>query len=318
MAQLFTATHLSAKCNISLEDAQECIAQFDAEGDGTLTIDEFDNLVDQISAQISDDRMSALDLADACNLTEQEAAQIIDEYDPEGDGFLELEEFEDLKQQISSQQQMPGDAMNAVQPEEAAEETVSSEHCAPEENGNPTAGPSSSKRPSDSTETAPKQHVDFPAAIPMAVPLEENPERLEQEKERLRRIQRERVQRQKQQQQQYDEHSAGGDDDDDDDDHEESGQGQKFKHQWKFGMNFDPKTKSVVIYVSDAVTAKKWGLTLTDSDFAGSIRTEYRKLGGTLQSGTIKYEYPPGGVGELGVEITGPNQERYSYRLPQQ
>ena len=126
--------------------------------------------------------------------------------------------------------------------------------------------------------------------------------REQQEKERIKQIQQQRQQRQQQQQQQFNENNKPP---------------QEFKHKWKFGMNFDPKNEYVVIYISDEITAKNWGITLKKEDFNGPIRQEYRKLGGTVSTGSIKYTYPEHG-GPLGVLIEGKNNERYQYQCPQQ
>ena len=37
----------------------------------------------------------------------------------------------------------------------------------------------------------------------------------------------------------------------------------EFKHKWKFEMNFDPKMENVIIHISDEITSKSWGITLT-------------------------------------------------------
>ena len=65
---------------------------------------------------------------------------------------------------------------------------------------------------------------------------------------------------------------------------------------------------------SDEITSKNWGVTLGKEDFSVPIRQEYRKLGQTISTGTIKYEFPPDG-GELAVAITGNDGEQYKYRL---
>merc|ERR1711933_461915 len=71
----------------------------------------------------------------------------------------------------------------------------------------------------------------------------------QQEKERLKQIQQQRQQRQQEQQKQYDNDNK-------------SEEVQQFKHKWKFGMNFDPKNENVVVYISDEITKKNWGITL--------------------------------------------------------
>ena len=82
-------------------------------------------------------------------------------------------------------------------------------------------------------------------------------------------------------------------------------------------MNFDPKNENVVIYISDEITLKNWGITLTKQNFNGPIRQEYRKLGAVISNGSIKYDYPANG-GDLGVHIEGKNKEKYDYSCPQQ
>eukprot|EP01083_Nonionella_stella_P303041 1047339_1 len=119
-----TAEELAASCNISLQDAQDCIQQYDEDGNGTLDPEEFAALKEQILAQQreeltdqlshdqfhdtidadGDGKLSAAELAAACNLTAEEAQNIIFQYDQDGDGMLDAEEFEDLKEQILSQQ----------------------------------------------------------------------------------------------------------------------------------------------------------------------------------------------------------------------
>merc|ERR1712228_1103206 len=90
---------------------------------------------------------------------------------------------------------------------------------------------------------------------------------------------------------------------------------QEFKHKWKFGMNFDPKNEYVVIYISDEITGKNWGITLKKQDFNGSILAEYRKLSKAVSSRNIKYTYPEN-EGLLDVLIEGRNNERYNYQCP--
>merc|ERR1712113_743462 len=130
----------------------------------------------------------------------------------------------------------------------------------------------------------------------------------QKEKERIKQIQRQRQERQKQQQQQYKENNNNQNSQPA---APSSSASQQFKHKWKFGMNFDPKNECVVIYISDEITQKNWGITLKKEDFNGPIRQEYRKLGGTVSSGSIKYTYPENG-GSLGVLIEGKNNERYN------
>merc|ERR1712157_576181 len=109
---------------MGLQDAADCIYQFDADGDGMLDAQEFEDLKQQILSQQMDDmtnnlnamdvhanidadgdgKLSAAELATACNITEQEATNIIAQYDADGDGQLDIDEFNDLKTQILSQQ----------------------------------------------------------------------------------------------------------------------------------------------------------------------------------------------------------------------
>merc|ERR1712129_356072 len=92
----------------------------------------------------------------------------------------------------------------------------------------------------------------------------------QKEKEKVRQIQLQQQERQKQQEKEFDDAKKN------------KNGAQNFKHKWKFGMNFDPKNESVVVYISDEVTDKNWGITLNKSDFNGPIRQEYRKLGATV------------------------------------
>lgn len=89
----------------------------------------------------------------------------------------------------------------------------------------------------------------------------------------------------------------------------------KEEHKWNFKMHFDEKKKSVIIFISDEITRKNWGITLKKQDFDGSIRAEYRKLGKAVSSGSIKYTYPEN-EGPLGVLIEGRNNEKYNYQCP--
>jgi len=122
-----SAEELAAACNISVEEAADVIRQYDANGDGYLDPDEFEQLKAQILAQQTeliashqfsqldndgDGRISAAELAAAVNIPEEEAAYIIQQYDPNGDGFLDESEFMDLKQQILDQQQQDNMAVN--------------------------------------------------------------------------------------------------------------------------------------------------------------------------------------------------------------
>ena len=305
----FTATDLAEACNISVEEAEECIQQYDEYGDGTLDTEDFANLKEQILAEIEkaqaleeqaleeqaleeqaleeqrekvaqvidehtdihsiddnkDGKVSAYELAQATGITTEEAELLIHQYDENGDGYLQPQEFENLKQEILQKQE---------------------------------------------------------------------------QKRRLEQQQRERQQRQQQQQQQYADNNDndnyndnynnnynsnnnyggnnyGNNHNNNDSINPNDDKPQEFKHKWKFGMNFDPKNENVVIYISDEITQKNWGITLTKQNFGGAIRQEYRKLGGVISNGSIKYDYPPNG-GPLGVTIEGKNGERYVYSCPQQ
>eukprot|EP01084_Bolivina_argentea_P069044 125679_1 len=120
-----SAAELAIACDITELDAQNIILQYDADGDGTLDKNEFENLKQQILSQqrdiISDQilhnqqyndidvnndgKLSAAELAIACDITELDAQNIILQYDADGDGMLDKNEFEDLKQQILSQKE---------------------------------------------------------------------------------------------------------------------------------------------------------------------------------------------------------------------
>eukprot|EP01083_Nonionella_stella_P170145 578361_1 len=386
-----TAEELAASCNISLQDAQDCIQQYDEDGNGTLDPEEFAALKEQILAQQreeltdqlshdqfhdtidadGDGKLSAAELAAACNLTAEEAQNIIFQYDQDGDGMLDAEEFEDLKEQILSQQrdQMTdklgaNDTLDTLDNNNDGQLTAKelSEACGISEvqarniiqqydvDGDGSLDPqefetlkqqvlkqqrekaaSNINNYSDmnamddnkdglvsASELAQACNISQKEAELLIQQYDKNGggflnqqefETLKQsilkeqrEKERLKQIQKDRQLRQQQQQQQY------GDQDN---------KPQEFKHKWKFGMNFDPKGESVVIYISDEVTSKNWGITLKKEDFNGPIRQEYRKLGQVVSTGTIKYDYPQNG-GPLGVLIEGQNNAKYTYSCPQQ
>ena len=119
-----SASELATACNITEQEAQNIIYQYDADGDGMLNHEEFEDLKQQILSQQreqltdhlahghfhdemdenNDGKLSASELAKACNITQEEAMNIIYQYDADGDGMLDPNEFEDLKQQILSQQ----------------------------------------------------------------------------------------------------------------------------------------------------------------------------------------------------------------------
>eukprot|EP01083_Nonionella_stella_P166068 554074_1 len=118
------ANELANACNISVVEAQNIIAQYDVDGDGKLDAQEFEQLKQQILEQQrqamsnkmganqeyneldanDDGRVDANELGKACNISEQEARNIIAQYDVDGDGKLDAQEFEQLKQQILEQQ----------------------------------------------------------------------------------------------------------------------------------------------------------------------------------------------------------------------
>eukprot|EP01083_Nonionella_stella_P194288 716678_1 len=118
------ANELANACNISVVEAQNIIAQYDVDGDGKLDAQEFEQLKQQILEQQrqamsnkmganqeyneldanDDGRVDANELGKACNISEQEARNIIAQYDVDGDGKLDAQEFEQLKDQIMEEQ----------------------------------------------------------------------------------------------------------------------------------------------------------------------------------------------------------------------
>ena len=119
-----SAKELAYACSITILEAEEIIKQYDANGDGLLDQEEFEDLknqilqqqghqmVNQINANTDfsrfdndgDGRLTANELAQACGMSIEEAQNIIYQYDANGDGTLDPDEFEDLKQQILAQQ----------------------------------------------------------------------------------------------------------------------------------------------------------------------------------------------------------------------
>mmetsp|Transcript_39482 Transcript_39482/g.63155 ORF Transcript_39482/g.63155 Transcript_39482/m.63155 type:complete len:309 (+) Transcript_39482:102-1028(+) len=307
MADRYSAAELAAACGLTEMEAAECIAQFDEDGDGTLAAQDFEDLKSQIIAQQQadggDGRLSAEELAAACNITPMEAQNIIMQYDADGDGTLNPDEFEDLKQQILKQQreaaaQQIDENTNFQQMDDNKDNRLSAKELAAACN---------------ITELQASNLIQQYDVNNDGYLNEEEFDTLKQQilKEQAAKLQQERQQRQAEQNAQYNANknaaaASGGDD-----------AVQEFKHKWKFGMNFDPKNENVVIYVSDEVTSKNWGTTLKKNDFNGPIRQEYRKLGGVISSGTIKYDYPKQG-GPLQVHIMGKNGEEYHYSCPQQ
>ena len=106
-----SANELAQACNITVQEARDIIKVYDANGDGFLDPQEFEELKQQILQQQGTDaqrKYGANELASACNLTKQEAQAIINEYltgDPSNNGLLDYQDFEDLKSQILQQQQ---------------------------------------------------------------------------------------------------------------------------------------------------------------------------------------------------------------------
>eukprot|EP00483_Globobulimina_turgida_P007588 UN07603 len=118
-----SAKELAIACDISELEATNIILQYDADGDGMLDQDEYEDLKQQVLSQQrenmtdkmgknnnfedmdvnNDQKLSAKELAVACDITELEANNIIEQYDIDGDGTLNKQEFEDLKQQILQQ-----------------------------------------------------------------------------------------------------------------------------------------------------------------------------------------------------------------------
>merc|ERR1712154_504956 len=112
-----SASELAAQCNITEQEAQNIIYQYDQDGDGMLDEEEFEDLKQQILSQQreqmtdklalndkhdqidadGDGKLSASELAAHCNITEQEAKNIILQYDQDGDGMLDQIEFDELK-----------------------------------------------------------------------------------------------------------------------------------------------------------------------------------------------------------------------------
>jgi len=318
-----SAKELAEECNISELEAQNIILQYDEDGDGQLNPDEFENLKQQILSQQreqmtdklgandtfenidnnSDNKLSAKELAEACNISEIQASNIIQQYDIDGDGTLDKEEFEQLKEQILEQQR------NKISSEINKEIDLNKM----DKNKD---GKISSLELANSTGITEKeaklliqQYDSNGDGYLNNKEFQELKLKILQEQEqknRLQQQQKERQQRQQQQQQQYDTINPNKDN-----------KPQEFKHKWKFGMNFDPKNENIVIYISDEITSKNWGITLTKENFSGAIRQEYRKLGGVISNGSIKYDYPQNG-GPLGVNIEGKNGEKYVYSCPQQ
>jgi len=312
-----TAKEFAVACDITEEDAVDVIRQYDEDGDGTLDVQDFEELKAQVMAQ-----KNAMNTE--CTAPDENESAEIGINDQQSDRE-EVEQI-DSTQTVSSDIDTISKSVATKSTEAPQSNTKSEPKHDPISSGLPTAKTVSTQSPN---RVNPVSSVSASMGLPAAKPIQMPSKEQEQEQlERMRKIQLDRLQRQQIQQQQYDQFAAGkplsekqrnklnsSDDEDDSDDGNEGGS--TFKHKWNFGMNFDPKTKSVVLLVSDAITDKKWGVSLSESDFSGPIRQEYRKLGTTLQGGTITYEYPPNG-GDLGVVIDGANGEKYTYTLPQQ
>mmetsp|Transcript_7279 Transcript_7279/g.6520 ORF Transcript_7279/g.6520 Transcript_7279/m.6520 type:complete len:488 (-) Transcript_7279:31-1494(-) len=320
-----SAAELAQACNISELEAQNIILQYDEDGDGQLNQDEFENLKQQILSQQrdnmtdklganqefddldanSDKKLSAKELAEACNISELQASNIIQQYDQDADGLLDKEEFEILKAQVLEQQRDKASAaineysdVNAM--DDNKDGKVSAYELAQATGITQKEAELLIQQYDDNGDgyLQPDEFEKLKAKI-----LEE-----QEQKRRLEQQQRERQQRQQEQQNQYGNNDSINPNED---------KPQEFKHKWKFGMNFDPKNENVVIYISDEITEKNWGITLTKQNFDGAIRQEYRKLGGVISNGSIKYDYPQNG-GPLGVNIEGKNGEKYVYSCAQQ
>ena len=290
-----------------MEDAQQCISQYDEEGDGSLAQEEFDNIRDQIIAQqgggaeddndnqpnlaVSDTRYSAQDLAAACNLSEDEALSIISQYDPDGDGALSHDDFaQQQKQQQEQEQEQEHVALDSF---DAADEDNDGKLSAQELAEDEAAGiiqrydedgdgmldkdefaqlkaqvmaPRQEREHQEAAaldmsgmdedqdgkvsaeELAKATHVSLSEAQPVIQQHDQNGDgmldadefeqlkaQVVREKERLQQIQKERQQRQQAQQEQYADASNSNSN------AEHNADGQQFKHKWKFGMNFEHK-----------------------------------------------------------------------------
>eukprot|EP00484_Ammonia_sp_Unknown_P005942 CAMPEP_0197073034 /NCGR_PEP_ID=MMETSP1384-20130603/210398_1 /TAXON_ID=29189 /ORGANISM="Ammonia sp." /LENGTH=523 /DNA_ID=CAMNT_0042511859 /DNA_START=95 /DNA_END=1667 /DNA_ORIENTATION=- len=336
-----TAEELAAACNITPMEAQNIITQYDADGDGMLNPDEFEDLKQQILKQQreaaaqqidentnfqqmddnKDNRLSAKELAAACNITELQASNLIQQYDVNNDGYLNEEEFDTLKQQILKEQAAKLQQERQQRQAEQNAQYNANKNAAAASGGDDAVQEFKHKWKFGMNFDPKNENVVIYASNLIqqydvnndGYLNEEEFDTLKQQilKEQAAKLQQERQQRQAEQNAQYNANknaaaASGGDD-----------AVQEFKHKWKFGMNFDPKNENVVIYVSDEVTSKNWGTTLKKNDFNGPIRQEYRKLGGVISSGTIKYDYPKQG-GPLQVHIMGKNGEEYHYSCPQQ
>eukprot|EP01084_Bolivina_argentea_P008796 16450_1 len=311
-----SAVELAEACNITQQEAKNIIAQYDVDGDGMLDAQEFENLKQQILQQQrqnmtnkmsandnmqsmddnNDGKLSAVELAEACNISQIEASNMIEQYDANNDGYLDAQEFEQLKQQIlqqqrnnvtdsfnknTSYQQMDDNKDGKVSADElskACNITLNEAQLLIQQNDN------------DGDGFLDEQEFEN---------LKNKILREQQEKQRAEQLQKERQQRQTQQQQQYNNQPQQQQQ------QQQPQQNQQFKHKWKLGMNFDPKNDQVVIYMTDEVTNKNWGITLTKQNFGGggTIRQEYRKLGDTVSNGKITYSYPQYDGGALGVKI---------------
>jgi len=330
-----SAKELAEACNISELEAQNIIMQYDNNNDGMLDPQEFENLkqeilqqqrqnmTDKLGAndtfenidQNSDEKLTVKELAEACNISELQAKNIVAQYDVDNDGTLDKEEFEQMKQTILEQQrdkvsQQINEYSDANAIDENKDGLVSAAELA-----------QATGITEKEAQRVIEQYDDNNDGMLNPKEFENLKQKILQEQEQKRRLakqQQERQERQRQQQQQYNNNSNNNNNyNNNNNNNNNDDKPQEFKHKWKFGMNFDPKNENVVIYISDEITEKNWGITLTKQNFTGPIRQEYRKLGGVISSGTIKYDYPQNG-GPLGVNITGKDGEKYIYSCPQQ
>eukprot|EP00485_Elphidium_margaritaceum_P000777 CAMPEP_0202688848 /NCGR_PEP_ID=MMETSP1385-20130828/4253_1 /ASSEMBLY_ACC=CAM_ASM_000861 /TAXON_ID=933848 /ORGANISM="Elphidium margaritaceum" /LENGTH=474 /DNA_ID=CAMNT_0049343899 /DNA_START=68 /DNA_END=1492 /DNA_ORIENTATION=+ len=323
-----TAAELANACNLTEMEAQNIILQYDADGDGTLSMQEFQDLKEQVLAQQraamtdkigTDDtfaqmdkdasqRLTATELAAACNISESQAKNVIAQYDVNGDGKLDEKEFETLKQQILKQQKEKAGNTIAADTSLADLDDNKDNRLSAAEFAQATG---ISEKEAQSLIAGVDKNGDGYLNKKEFEALKQQIEKRKAEQERLKRIKEERQQRQAEQQQQYQENQKQQQNPSADD------AVQEFKHKWKFGMNFDPKNENIVIYVSDEISARNWGTTLTKNDVTGPIRQEYRKLGAVISSATIKYDFPKDNGQPLGVHIIGKNDEKYSYKCPE-
>eukprot|EP00486_Rosalina_sp_Unknown_P007537 CAMPEP_0201577206 /NCGR_PEP_ID=MMETSP0190_2-20130828/23462_1 /ASSEMBLY_ACC=CAM_ASM_000263 /TAXON_ID=37353 /ORGANISM="Rosalina sp." /LENGTH=573 /DNA_ID=CAMNT_0048008981 /DNA_START=1320 /DNA_END=3041 /DNA_ORIENTATION=- len=119
-----SATELAKACNITREQARFIIKKYDKNGDGSINAQEFVDLKakifkkqrsrieDHINEYTTmqdldgngDGTLSADELAKACNITKKQATNIIRQYDENGDGEIDEQEFERMKEKILTEQ----------------------------------------------------------------------------------------------------------------------------------------------------------------------------------------------------------------------